>query len=358
MNKLLSIIILILFSSSNLFAADTKGVITTIQPINSLVSAVIGDTGKTISLIPADISPHEYKLKPSDAKKMQEANIIFFVSNHLESSVTKVFKNLPKNIKIINLLEETGIEHLAIRDNEAWERHDHHGHDDHDDHEKHGKKHDDHDDHDKHGKKHDDHDDHDKHAKKHDDHDDHDKHGKKHDDHDDHQSKDDVHIWLSPDNAIKIVEKVNKELTLLFPDNASKYSENSNKMIDKIQKLKNELAKDLAPIKGKPYVVFHDAYQYFEKTFDLNAVGSVALEGDIASSPKQISFIKDKIKKLNASCVFQEPQFDSKLVKIVVEGTNAQIGTLDPLGVNISGKENFYIQLLKNMAKSLKECLG
>ena len=355
MNKLLSIIILILFSSSNLFAADTKGVITTIQPINSLVSAVIGDTGKTISLIPADISPHEYKLKPSDAKKMQEANIIFFVSNHLESSVTKVFKNLPKNIKIINLLEETGIEHLAIRDNEAWERHDHHGHEDHDDHDK---KHDDHDDHDKHGKKHDDHDDHDKHAKKHDDHDDHDKHGKKHDDHDDHESKDDVHIWLSPDNAIKIVEKVNKELTLLFPDNASKYSENSNKMIDEIKKLKNELAKDLAPIKGKPYVVFHDAYQYFEKTFDLNAVGSVALEGDIASSPKQISFIKDKIKKLNASCVFQEPQFDSKLVKIVVEGTNAQIGTLDPLGVNISGKENFYIQLLKNMAKSLKECLG
>ena len=384
MNKILSIIILILFSNSTAFAAETKGVVTTIQPINSLVSAVIGNTGKTISLIPAEISPHEYKLKPSDAKKMQEANIIFFVSNHLESGVTKVFKNLPKNIKIIDLLEETGIEHLAIRDNEAWERHDHHGHeghDDHDDHDKHGKKHDDHDDHDKHSKKHDDHDhdkhakkhddhDHDKHGKKHDDHDDHDKHGKKHDDHDhdkhakkhddhdDHQSKDDVHIWLSPDNAIKIVKKVNEELSLLFPDNASQYKENSNNIINKISDLKSELTKDLAPIKDKPYVVFHDAYQYFEKAFGLNAVGSVALEGDIASSPKQISFIKDKIKKLNASCVFQEPQFDSKLVKIVVEGTNAQIGTLDPLGVNISGKENFYIQLLKNMAKSLKECLG
>ena len=385
MNKILSIIILILFSNSTVFAAETKGVVTTIQPINSLVSAVIGNTGKTISLIPAEISPHEYKLKPSDAKKMQEANIIFFVSNHLESGVTKVFKNLPKNIKIIDLLEETGIEHLAIRDNEAWERHDHHGHeghDDHDDHDKHGKKHDDHDDHDKHSKKHDDHDhdkhakkhddhdDHDKHGKKHDDHDDHDKHGKKHDDHDhdkhakkhddhdDHQSKDDVHIWLSPDNAIKIVKKVNQELSLLFPDNASQYKENSNNIINKIRDLKSELTKDLAPIKDKPYVVFHDAYQYFEKAFGLNAVGSVALEGDIASSPKQISFIKDKIKKLNASCVFQEPQFDSKLVKIVVEGTNAQIGTLDPLGVNISGKENFYIQLLKNMAKSLKECLG
>ena len=176
MTKFIVFLTTILFLHFKAFATETKGVITTIQPINSLVSAVIGNTGKTTSLIPAEISPHEFKLKPSDAKKMQEGNIIFYISKHLESDVVKVFDNLPKNIKIINLLEETGIEHLSIRDNEAWERHDHHhGHDDHDDHDKHGKKHDDHE---KHGKKHDDHDDHDKHGKKHDDHDDHDKHGK------------------------------------------------------------------------------------------------------------------------------------------------------------------------------------
>ena len=332
MTKLVSLIFLTLFACSSVIASETKGVITTIQPINSLVSAVIGNTGKSISLIPAEISPHEYKLKPSDAKKLQEGNIIFYVSNHLESSVTKVFENLPKNIKIINLMEESEINHLEIRDNEAWERHDHHGHDDHDDHDKHGKKHDDHDDHDK--------------------------HGKKHDDHDDHEIEDDVHIWLSPDNAIKIITKVKKELSLYFPENANVYNQNATKFIAKINNLKKELTQELSPIKDKPYVVFHDAYQYFEKTFGLNAVGSVALEGDIASSPKQISFIKDKIVKLKASCVFQEPQFDSKLVKIVVEGTNAQIGTLDPLGVNVSGKEDFYLQLLRNMSKSLKECLG
>ena len=332
MTKLVSLIFLTLFASSSVIASETKGVITTIQPINSLVSAVIGNTGKSISLIPAEISPHEYKLKPSDAKKLQEGNIIFYVSNHLESSVTKVFENLPKNIKIINLMEEAEINHLEIRDNEAWERHDHHGHDDHDDHDKHGKKHDDHDDHDK--------------------------HGKKHDDHDDHEIEDDVHIWLSPDNAIKIITKVKKELSLYFPENANVYNQNATKFIAKINNLKKELTQELSPIKDKPYVVFHDAYQYFEKTFGLNAVGSVALEGDIASSPKQISFIKDKIVKLKASCVFQEPQFDSKLVKIVVEGTKAQIGTLDPLGVNVSGKEDFYLQLLRNMSKSLKECLG
>jgi zinc transport system substrate-binding protein len=344
MMKLFSIIILFVFSSINAFATETTGVISTIQPINSLVSAVIGNTGKTISIIPAEQSPHDFKLKPSDVKVLQNSNIIFYVSNHLESSVTKVFKNLPKNIKLINLMEESGINHLAIRDNAAWERHDHHG--------------DDHDDHDKHGKKHDDHDDHDKHGKKHDDHDDHDKHGKKHDDHDDHEKEDDVHIWLSPDNAIKIVQKVNKVLSLYFPENSKIYNENTTKFLDKIRNLKMELIKELSPIKNKPYIVFHDAYQYFEKTFELNAVGSVALEGDIASSPKQISFIKDKIIKSKASCVFQEPQFDSKLVKIVVEGTNAKIGTLDPLGVNITGNKDFYLQLLTNMAKSLKECLG
>jgi len=331
MTKFIIFLTTFLFLHFKALALETKGVITTIQPINSLVSAVIGNTGKTISLIPAEISPHEFKLKPSDAKKMQEGNIIFYISKHLESDVVKVFDNLPKNIKIVDLLEETGIEHLSIRDNEAWERHDHHGHDDHDDHDKHSKKHDDHD---------------------------HDKHAKKHDDHDDHQTKDDVHIWLSPDNAIKIINKANKVLSLYYPQNAKIYDENTKIMIDKINKLKAELTKDLAPIKDKPYVVFHDAYQYFEKAFGLNAVGSVALEGDIASSPKQVSYIKEKIVKLKASCVFQEPQFDSKLVKIVVEGTNAQIGTLDPLGVGIKDEKDFYLQLLRNMAKSLKECLG
>ena len=332
MTKFIIFLTTFLFLHFQALALETKGVITTIQPINSLVSAVIGNTGKTISLIPAEISPHEFKLKPSDAKKMQEGNIIFYISKHLESDVVKVFDNLPKNIKIVDLLEETGIEHLSIRDNEAWERHDHHhGHDDHDDHDKHGKKHDDHD---------------------------HDKHAKKHDDHDDHQTKDDVHIWLSPDNAIKIINKANKVLSLYYPQNAKIYDENTKIMIDKINKLKAELTKDLAPIKDKPYVVFHDAYQYFEKAFGLNVVGSVALEGDIASSPKQVSYIKEKIVKLKASCVFQEPQFDSKLVKIVVEGTNAQIGTLDPLGVGIKDEKDFYLQLLRNMAKSLKECLG
>jgi zinc transport system substrate-binding protein len=346
MFKFLTIFSFIICSSFNLFASETTGVVSTIQPINSLVSAVIGNTGKNILLIPADVSPHDYKLKPSDTKKLQNANIIFFVSDHLESSVIKVFKNLPKNIKTVNLMEDAGIKHLAIRDNEAWERHDH---------DKHEKKHDDHDN-DKHAKKHDDHD-HDKHEKKHDDHD-HDKHAKKHDDHDDHEKEDDVHIWLSPDNAVKIIKKINKELSLFFPENAKTYDQNANQMIKRINQLKVELKNELSDIKDIPYVVFHDAYQYFETSFDLNAVGSVALEGDIASSPKQISFIKDKIVKLKASCVFQEPQFDSKLVKIVVEGTNAQIGTLDPLGVNIKRDKDFYLQLLRNMAKSLKDCLG
>jgi len=332
MLRFFTIFCFIFFSSFKLLASETKGVVSTIQPINSLVNAVIGNTGKTISLIPAKASPHEYKLKPSDTKKLQNANIIFFVSDHLETSLTKVFKNLPKNIKIINLMEDAGIKHLAIRDNEAWERHDHHH-------------------------RHGDHDDYDKHVKK-DDYHDHDKHSKKHDDHDDHEKEDDVHIWLSPDNAVKIIKKINKELSLFFPENAKTYNQNANQMIKKINQLKVELKKELLGIKDEPFIVFHDAYQYFETSFDLNAVGSVALEGDIASSPKQISFIKDKIVKLKASCVFQEPQFDSRLVQIVVESTNAQIGILDPLGVNIKSGENFYLQLLKNMAKSLKDCLG
>ena len=314
MNKLFTIITLLFISNTAVFASETKGVITTIQPINALVNAVIGNTGGSTSLIPSEVSPHEFKLKPSDVKTLQDGNIIFYISSHLESSITKVFKNLPKNIKIVNLMEETGINHLAIRDNEAWERHDHH--------------------------------------------DDHDKHAKKDDDHDDHEKEDDVHIWLDPDNAIKIIQKVNKELSLLFPENSQIYNKNTTNIINKITELKSELKEELLSIKDKPYIVFHDAYQYFEKVFGLNAVGSIALEDDVATSPKQISYIRNKIIKSNVSCVFQEPQFDSKLVKTVVEGTDAKIGTLDPLGVDIANKKDFYLQLLRNMSKSLKECLG
>ena len=318
MTKKISIIILFFFSSVNVFASETIGIITTIKPIDSLVSAVVGDTGKTISLIPSETSPHEFRLKPSDARALQNGNIIFYISPHLETSIVKVFETLPKNIKIINLMEETGIEHLSIRDNEAWELHDHHDDEKHDDHDKHAQK----------------------------------------DEHDDHKSKDDVHIWLDPENAIKIIKKVNTELSFFFPENAKIYDENATKIINKIKSLKKQLKKELLPIKEKPYIVFHDAYQYFEKTFQLNAVGSIALEDDIASSPKQISFIKNKIIKSKASCVFQEPQFDNKLVKTVIEGTQAKIGTLDPLGFGIKEKEDFYLQLLRNMSKNLKECLG
>ena len=329
MTKLISIIILYFFSNFNVFASETKGVITTIKPIESLVNAVIGDTGKTVSLIPPEISPHEFRLKPSDVRILQNSNIVFYISSHLETGIVKMFKNLPKNIKTINLMEETGIDHLSIRDNEAWELHDH-----------------------------DDHDKHDAEDEKHDDHDKHDAKDEKHDDHDKHDAKDDIHIWLDPDNAIKIVRKINKELSLFFPKNAMTYNDNSSKFINELESLKIELKKELLPIKDKPYIVFHDAYQYFERAFELNAIGSIALENDVASSPKQISFIKDKILKSQATCVFQEPQFDSKLVKTVVEGTKVRIGTLDPIGVNILEKENFYLQLLRNMSKSLKKCLG
>ena len=122
MNKLFTIITLLFISNTSVFASETKGVITTIQPINALVNAVIGNTGGSTSLIPSEVSPHEFKLKPSDVKSLQNGNIIFYISSHLESSITKVFKNLPKNIKIVNLMEETGVNHLAIRDNEEWER--------------------------------------------------------------------------------------------------------------------------------------------------------------------------------------------------------------------------------------------
>ena len=318
MFKFLGIFSFIFFLNLKVLASETTGVITTIQPINSLVSSVIGNTGKTISLIPSQVSPHEYKLKPSDIKKLQNANIIFFVSHHLETRMTKVFKNLPKNIKIINLMENSGIKNLAIRDNQAWERNDHQ---------------------------------HKNEVK-----DRHYKYSKKHNDHNHYEKEDDVHIWLSPDNAVKIIQKVNKELSLIFPENDQIFKQNANQMITKIKQLKIELKNELSSIRDKPYVVFHDAYQYFENRFGVSSAGALTLNPDVLPGAKQIDAIQDLIQDKNIKCIFSEPQYNPKIIETLAADMKISTGIMDPLGAFIDQGPEMYQNLILDIANSLKDC--
>ena len=340
-------------SSTNLANADVK-VIASIKPVHSLVAAVMEGVGKPDLLVEGAGSPHTYSLKPSQAKKLQEADIVFWMSHDLEAFLENSIEGIAANATSVPLMDAHGLIKLDFREGGAFDAHAHDDHDDHDEHKDHDD-HDDHKDHDEH-KDHDDHDDHKDHDE-HKDHDDHDDH-KDHDDHDDHgHHGTDPHVWLDPVNAKAMIHEIEETLIEADPANASAYEANAEAMMSKLDYLVAEIDAQLQPVKGRSYVVFHDAYQYFENRFGVSAVGSITVSPEVLPGAERVTELREKVKNLDATCVFSEPQFEPKLVMTITESTNAGTGVLDPLGASIDGGTELYFTLIRNMAKSLKDCL-
>ena len=323
-------------------ASAAPKVVASIKPLHSLVSGVMKGVGEPYLLIKGAASPHTFSLKPSDARELERARVIFWVGELLAPSLERPLEVLPKRAEVLAMTELRGQKLLKPREGGLWE-----GHDDHHGEDEKGGHHDEH----KHGM-----------AKKDDHHDDH-KHEKGKDDHHDEKAGDhhgdfDAHAWLDPMNAKKWVHEITHELGDADPANREKYEANEKRLMARLDALHDELKSALAPLKGAPYIVFHDAYQYFEKRYGLNAIGSVTLSPEKKPGAARLVAIRKKIRDTKSICVFTEPQFQPKLVRVVMEGTGAGTGVLDPLGADIPAGEDAYFTLLRNMAKSLKTCLS
>ena len=319
--------------------AEVK-VVTSILPLHSLVAGVMEGAGEPALLVKGGGSPHAYSLKPSEARALAQADLVFWIGEDLETFLEKPLESLAGSARLVEVMAVEGLEQRAYREGATWETHDH---DDHGGHEEHA----DHDDHEAH-------EDHDDHAA-HDDHEDHDDHkAHDHEGHGDHNP----HVWLDPHNADHIVRAAVHALSEADPGNKDRYEANGKAMIGRIAALNREIDGLLAPVKGRPYVVFHDAYQHFEERFGLSPAGSITLSPDQAPGAKRLYEIRDKILSLGAGCVFSEPQFEPALVKTVVEGTDARTGVLDPLGAEIAAGPDAYFDLLRGLAGSLKACLS
>ncbi len=391
-----------LLSTSAISAQADVNVVASIKPIHSLVAAVMEGVGEPELIVEGAGSPHTYALKPSQARDLENADIVFWLGHELEAFLEKPLEAIAGDAKSVELIDAHDLVKLEFREGGAFEKHAHDdedGHDehDHDEHKHEEKAHDEHD-HDEHKheehahdehkhdehkheeKAHDEHD-HDEHKheeKAHDEHD-HDEHKheeKAHDehDHDEHKHEEhahdehkhdehdhgafDAHVWLDPANAKAIVHEIEETLIEADPENAATYEANAEALMTKIDGLIAEVSEDLVPVKDQGFVVFHDAYQYFEKRFGLSAIGSVTVSPEVMPGAERISDLQAKIKELNAACVFAEPQFQSKLVTTVTEGTSAKSGVLDPLGTEIEDGPELYFTLIKNMATSFKTCLS
>ena len=310
-----------IFSSSLAYASEGLSVVTSIKPIHSLVSAVMDGISTPSLIIEGAGSPHTYALKPSQAKALQDADLVFWVGPAIESFLEKPIKEVASSARIVTLSDAHGLIKIKFREGGNFDSHgDHAKHDDHDDHAKH--------------------DDHDDHAK-----------------HDDH-GQFDMHVWLDPENAKIMINAIEEALIEADPRNARAYQGNAANVKRDLDKLITEVDAEMSPVKGTPYVVFHDAYQYFEDRFGMKPVGSITVSPERLPGAKRVKELREKIKSLNASCVFSEPQFEPKLIATIIESTSAGTGVLDPLGVSIKAGPEMYFTLIRNMSKSLKNCLS
>ena len=321
--------ILTFFTPAN---AELK-VVTSIKPIHSLASYLMDGIGKPELIVDGYASPHGFSMKPSHAKMLQNADLIFWVGEDLEGFLEKPLKSIAKKAEKIELIEIKGLNVLKFRERNIFDEHDH------DDHDDHGKKEDDHDDHD-----------HDEHAKKeeHDDHDDHDGHeGHAHGEYD-------PHIWLDPMNAKVILNEMVEHLIENDPTNEAKYKSNLDKALKDIDKLTIEVMTDLS--NSVSSIVFHDAYQYFEKRFNVNILGAFTVNTDVMPGAEQLAEIREIIEHDKVACIFSEPQFNRDIINAVAKDMKIKTGVLDPLGATLDSGKDLYFKLIRNMSASFKGC--
>ena len=308
---------LTLFTSAN---ADIK-VVASIKPIHSLASYLMDGVAKPDLIVDGYASPHGFAMKPSHAKMLQNADIVFWVGEDLENFLEKPLDSIATKAEKIELMDAKGIVKLKFRERNIFG-----DHDDHDDHDDHGHK------------KKDDHDDHD-------DHDEHEGH---------HHGEFDPHIWLDPINASAILKEMTEHLIENDSKNASKYNSNLKKALKDIDKLtadvKSELNQSVASI------VFHDAYQYFEKRFGVNILGAFTVNTDVMPGAEQLAEIREIIEHDNVACVLSEPQFNPDIIKAVAKDMNIKTGVVDPLGATLKPGKNLYFDLIRNMSASFKGC--
>lgn len=370
--------------------ADVPSVAVDIAPIHSLVARVMDGVGTPNLIVQPGASPHEYSLRPSEAAALQDADLVVWMGEDLTPWLEGAVETLAEGAAVTTLLEADGTILLDFREGALFEAHDHdeHGDDEHG-HEEHaeGDEHGDHEDHDEHTEHEDedheehDHDEHgdDDHAEhddeEHEEHDheehsehDHEEHGEheeedhaEHDDHDGHEGHDhgahDPHAWLSPQNASTWLNLIAAQLSAADPDNAGTYFANAAAARDEMAALSAEISATLDPVRGGSFIVFHDAYQYFETDFDFSAAGAISLSDATDPSPARIAEIQGRIQAEGIDCVLAEPQFNPGIVEVVLDGTQAGTGVIDPLGASLEPGPELYPQLLRNMAATLADCL-
>lgn len=290
-------------------SAEAPRVVATIKPVHALVSAVMGEVGTPVLIVRGSASPHGYTLRPSDAAALENADLVFWTGQGMELFLEEALASLAVDAAVVELAATPGLELLPVRDGGAFG--DHH----------------------------------------------HDAGDTRHGDHVDSTDRD-MHFWLDPANAVRVTATICEALAAADPANAAIYEANAAAVAERLAALAAEIDARLAPVRDVPFVVFHDAFQYFEHRFGLTVVGSITVMPDAVPSAARVAEIRHRIEASGAACVFAEPQFQPAIVRTIIEGTGARFGTLDPEGAGLPEGPELYPALLLGIAVSLHDCLS
>ncbi len=293
--------------------ADQKpiSVVASIKPIHSLVAAVMGDIGTPHLLLEAPSSAHHFTLKPSQARSLQAADIVFWVGPTMEQPLTKALATLAPQAQTLPLIESAGLVLINFdKVTPAHEKHDHEKHDMHDEHAK----------------------------------------------HDDHLIN--PHIWLDPQNAKIMLGVIAARLAKADPENASTYAANADSMAARLATLETDITSQLASYSAAKFLVLHDAHVYFERRFGLRNYGAITTEPDVMPTASRVKALRDELREHRFDCIFTEPFLGQKAVALIAEGSKVSIGTLDPIASNLPAGAQLYPDLLMSYAKALQSCFG
>jgi len=295
----LALLLALLFTQP-LCAADTPHVVVSVAPIHSLVSGVMAGVATPELLVKATASPHSYMLKPSQMDALQQADLIIWNGESVESFMPRTLRSLNSKTRVIKLTALPSMTLLPTREGGVWgEDEDHHHH------------------------------------------------------------RDDVdgHLWLDPNNAKVVVLAVTAALSEIDPSHATQYRRNSEAVLKQLEQLARELDATLAPVRDIPYLVFHDGYHYFEARYHLNAVGAVSVDPERKPGARRLSELTTMIKQRQVRCVFSEPQYPASTAQSIVAGSGVKSGVLDPLGSTLQPGPELYFGLMRGVGASLKNCL-